>query len=249
MRSNMLTKLVAVLFSLLLSMAACRAQDAKPLPLSIQYVTKSVEYAALCEQVYGLAWPVVKQKALAQTENWVVVLDVDETVLDNAQYAVERAQIDSGFTRQSWSAWVRRETARLIPGVKAFLDSLRTLGPLAHVAFLTNRRFENEEPTVANLRKVDVWHDDDIILTRKSRDDTKADRRRCLEEGTGRCEAKGPLSLIALFGDNIRDFMPMQGIENARNYRQNELPRDARWGTKFFMLPNPTYGSWEQDYQ
>jgi acid phosphatase len=69
-----------------------------------------------------------------------------------------------------------------------------------------------------------------------------------VEAGTGRCKGNGPRVIIALFGDNIRDFIPMESSEIARQYRQNELSKDPNWGKKYFMLPNPTYGAWEKDY-
>lgn len=225
------------------------AQEQPKLRKDIEWVSKSIEYAALCKQVYSMAWPVVKQKAQTMTRNWVVVLDVDETVLNNVQYAIERTQIDSGFTRQSWTKWVRRQEAPPIPGVKAFLDSVRTLGERAHVAFITNRMMYNEEATIKNLKKYDLFRDGDIMLTRRDRGDSKARRRGSLESGNGRCAKFGPLKIIALFGDNIRDFMPVRGWENSRNYLTEKLPHDALWGTKYFMLPNPTYGPWEREYR
>ncbi|RMF59566.1 MAG: hypothetical protein D6743_16100 [Calditrichaeota bacterium] len=218
-------------------------------PRDIQWVTKSIEYAALCTQVYRMAWPVVKEAAGKEKSNWVVVFDVDETVLDNSRYAVERAAVDSGFTRQSWTAWVRRAEAPPVPGAKALIDSIRTLGPRAHVAFITDRLVQNEQPTVENLKKVGLFRDGDIILTKTGSDDQKEDRRRCLQSGTGRCAGAGPLVILALFGDNVRDFIPMQGLENATRYRKQELPQDERWGKRFFVLPNPTYGSWMSDYR
>lgn len=225
------------------------AQDSNVLPRDIQYVTKSVEYAALCEQVYRMAWPIVKQAALAQTKDWVVVLDVDETVLDNSGYAVELEKKKTTHTRELFASWSRRELSPPIPGVRAFIDSVRSLGPGAHIAFVTDRRFDIEEPTISNLKKHGLWRDGDTMLTKMEDEDTKADRRRCLEMGTGRCEKNGPLVIVALFGDNIRDFMPMQGMDTARAYRENELSHDKNWGSKFFMLPNPTYGSWMRDYR
>jgi len=240
--------LCASLVVIFLATNACSQKQVK-LPQGIQWVVNSVEYAALCQQVYRLAWPAVKATAQAQTENWVVVLDVDETVLNNVQYAVERAQIGAGFSRDSWSKWVRREEATPIPGVKAFLDSVRSLGDKAHIAFITNRMFSNEAATIANLKKHGLFEDGDTMLTRKERADTKVMRRQCLESGTGRCAATGPLKIIALFGDNIRDIMPMRGWQNAQHYRDEELPNDPNWGVKYFMLPNPTYGSWERQYK
>lgn len=244
MKSQIGPVMGAVLLFLLV--CNCVAQE-KPMPRDIQWVTQSVEYAALCEQIYRNAWPIVKQRAMAEQKKWVVSFDVDETVLDNSPYAVERAAIDSGFTSASWTEWVRRENAQPVPGAKVFIDSLRGLG--LHIAFITNRSIENEAPTIANLKKVGLYQDGDPVLTRINREDTKVDRRKCLEEGTGRCESTGPLTILALFGDNIRDFMPMRGMETAQNYRHNLLQKDENWGVKYFMLPNPNYGSWERDYK
>ncbi len=225
------------------------SQEPKPLRNDIKWVKTSIEYAAACLQTYRSAWPIVKAAAAKQSKNWVVVFDVDETVLDNVQYAVERTQIDSGYTHQSWVEWVKREEAPLIPGAKAFIDSVRSLGPKAHIAFITNRDFDPEEgPTINNLRKVDLLKDDDTILTERSKQDTKEIRRNCLETGTGRCEKNGPLVILALFGDNVRDFIPIWGSKKAARYREN-ISEDSNWGTKYFVLPNPTYGSWLRDYK
>lgn len=218
------------------------------LPNDIKWVTQSIEFSALCTQVYHNAWDVVKAAAQNETGNWVVVFDVDETVLDNSSYALERVELDSGFTESSWAKWVFRKEATPIPGVKAFVDSVRTL-PRAHVAYITDRLFAHEQVTVENLQAHSLFKDGDIMLTKTSREDQKEDRRRCLESGTGRCEKSGPLVMLALFGDNIRDFIPMRGKETAEIYRALTLGEDSRWGKKFFMLPNPTYGSWEREYQ
>ncbi len=223
-------------------------QQPRRLPNDIRWVTESIEFAALCTQVYRNAWQVVKAAAPNESRNWVVVFDVDETVLDNSGYALERAAIDSGFTEASWAKWVFRKEAVPIPGAKAFIDSVRTL-PRAHIAYITDRLFAHEQATIENLQKHGLFKDGDLMLTKTSREDQKEDRRRCLENGSGRCETSGPLVILALFGDNIRDFIPVRGKENAQIYRTVTLAEDGRWGTKFFMLPNPTYGAWEREYQ
>lgn len=249
---NRTLKIAAVLLIITIGCAHHSVSQSTPpprrLPNDIRWITQSIEFAALCTQVYRTAWQVVKAAAQNQTRNWVVVFDVDETVLDNSRYALERAAIDSGFTEASWEKWVFRKEAAPIPGAKAFIDSLRTL-PRAHIAFITDRLFAHEQPTIENLQKHGLFKDGDIMLTKTSREDQKEDRRRCLENGAGRCEKSGPLVILALFGDNIRDFIPMRGKENAEIYRSVTLSEDARWGQTFFMLPNPTYGAWEREYQ
>ncbi len=244
-----LSKSIVAMAIIVLFAATICPQQAQDLPNDIKWVTQSVEYAALCVQTYRAGWWAVKEAAQQQTEDWAVVLDVDETVLDNSQYAVERAAVDSGYTEQSWAEWVFRKEATLIPGAKAFIDSVRTLGPKAHVAYITNRKFEHEQATIENLQKYGLFKEDDIMLTRKGPEDTKEKRRQCVREGTGRCEKHGPLKIIALFGDNIHDFFPVYSMTRARVYREETLPADPHWGREYFMLPNPTYGSWERDYQ
>jgi 5'-nucleotidase (lipoprotein e(P4) family) len=236
---------VPIFFFLLINANPVHSQ----LPRDIQWVSKSVEYAAVCVQTYRSAWRAVKEAAQFETRDWVVVLDVDETVLDNSQYAVERAEVDSGYTPESWAKWVFRKEASPIPGVKAFIDSVRTLGPRAHVAYITNRLFEHEKPTIENLRRFGLFKEGDIMLTKKGPGDTKEDRRRCLQNGTGRCKEHGPFVILALLGDNIRDFVPVRGLEQAKRLREKQIPEDPNWGVKYFMLPNPTYGAWERDYR
>ncbi len=240
---------IALSVSLFIFSSSCVSQENKELRNDVKWAKSSIEYAAACLQTYRMAWPIVKSAAARQTQNWVVVFDVDETVLDNVQYAVERTTAGLGYTRASWVEWVKREEAPLIPGARALIDSVRSLGPKAHIAFITNRDYDPEEgPTINNLRKVGLFKDGDTMLTERSKKDTKEIRRNCLETGTERCEKTGPLVILALFGDNVRDFIPIWGSEKGADYREN-IAEDPNWGTKYFVLPNPTYGSWENDYK
>ncbi len=224
-------------------------QAARPLPNDLKWMTRSIEYAAVCLQTYRAAWQAVKQAAARETRPWVVVLDVDETVLDNSPYALERVAVDSGFTVASWAKWVLRKEAKPIPGAKAFLDSVRTLGPNGHLAFITNRMYERQAATIENMKAYGLFREGDIMLTRRDRSDTKEKRRQCLRQGTGRCAGYGPLTILALIGDNIRDFFEVYGADKARAYREEVLPDDPHWGRSFFMIPNPNYGSWQRDYR
>ena len=80
---------------------------------------------------------------------YAVVVDLDETVLDNSQYQVERWRDKLEFTQESWSKWVRRKEAKLVPGAGGFLTAVRENG--VRVIFLSNRMHENLKPTQENL--------------------------------------------------------------------------------------------------
>ena len=92
----------------------------------VRWVVNSKEYEALCHQVYNQA-----KKDL--TNIWIrgkaVVMDLDETVLDNSQYQIELHEKNETFNMQSWAAWVEREEAKLVPGVYDYISCLLYTSP------------------------------------------------------------------------------------------------------------------------
>ncbi len=73
--------------------------------LEIKYVRDSSEYAALTRQIYRLAGEAVAAAARSLPANgWAVVLDIDETALDNSAYQLERAAYGLPFAQPSWQA-------------------------------------------------------------------------------------------------------------------------------------------------
>ncbi len=236
---------------LMLVLAGSMTGGAQPreskLPPGLLWVSRSVEYAAICQQTYRSAWQAVKRAAAREHSDWAVVLDVDETVLNNAQYEIELAQKGEHYTPKSWAAWVRRQQATPVPGVRAFLDSVRSLGPQAHVVFITNRDAALETPTMANLRAFGLWRQGDVLLARKERADTKVIRRREVETGTGRCAGLGPRHILALFGDQLADLMDVNFVAAPDSMRRHYLHQPG-WARRYFMLPNPMYGAWQRGY-
>src|SRR5882672_1930605 len=81
--------------------------------LGIKYMRDSEEYATLARQTYRLAGEAVTRSA-SGAGPWTVVLDVDETALDNSTYELERAAYGLPFDPQSWNAWVERRDGSAI---------------------------------------------------------------------------------------------------------------------------------------
>jgi predicted secreted acid phosphatase len=50
----------------------------------------------------------------------------------------------------------------------------------------------------------------------------------------------GPLEIVAVLGDNILDFPKL-----SQQIRKQGEPAFAAFGGRFFVLPNPMYGSWQ----
>ena len=199
----------------------------KKLPNEVRWMRESKEYKNLCRQIYRQAEEKISQQAKQEQGKLAVVIDLDETVMDNSQYQVERLKLGLGFTQESWSEWVNREEAGLVPGAKAFLNKARKLG--LRVVYLSNRMHANVKPTRQNLRALGVLDPEDLFLLRRNKEDTKEIRRSEVVSGKGRMKEAGPLKVVAYLGDQMGDF-PAE-VEEAL-------------GTRVFVFPNPMYGKW-----
>ena len=199
------------------------------LPNDVRWVRQSTEHKTLCEQLFRQATVTILRtvKTEKSTGNLAVVVDLDETVLDNSLYQVERWKAGLSFTQDSWSDWVNRKEAGLIPGAKEFLSAVRKKG--VRVVFLSNRMNDNLEPTRENLRLLGVLDSKDLFLLRLDKDDLKEVRRKEVTDGTGRMKKVGPLKVLGYVGDQMGDFPRV---------------RTKEFGKTNFLLPNPMYGKW-----
>ena len=199
------------------------------LPNDIRWIRQSIEYRALCEQLFRQTTVAILRKVKTEknSDNLAVVVDLDETVLDNSLYQVERWKAGLSFTQDSWSEWVNREEAGLVPGAKEFLKAVRKKG--VRVVFVSNRMNKNLEPTRRNLLALEVLAPNDLFLLRLDKDDVKEVRRREVNEGKARMKKVGPLKVVGYVGDQMGDFPSGQAKE---------------FGKTSFLLPNPMYGKW-----
>lgn len=206
--------------------------------LDIRYVRDSDAYAVLTRQVYRSALQAVRSWVANNQASgpWAVVLDVDETTLDNSTYQLELGTYHKDYDEPSWNAWVARREAGVVPGVVEFVAAVRGLG--GRVAWISNRYEVSREDTRVNLDAVGLWDDDDRLCLEGDPEYTKAHRRRDLAGGKGECAWGGtPITIAAFLGDQMEDF-PAPGEPFP------EAGEDSAFGTRFFMIPNPMYGPW-----
>ncbi len=225
-----------------------------PLLNSTLWVQTSVEYAGTARQAYALA-EVMMQRALADS-TWTasleqaekgsgayrdkppaVVLDVDETVLDNSPYQARLVLDDEAYDSQSWKAWVREEQAGAVPGALDFTHTAAQNG--VQVIYLTNRDGDVEASTRDNLEALGFPIDDapDAVLTQAEKEgwEPKTARREWVAER---------YRILLLIGDNFGDFASEADTSLAAR-RQKSHSFRKYWGTRWIVLPNPQYGSWE----
>jgi len=208
----------------------CATPPRAPFATALNWMTKSNEYKAVCLQTYANAWEKVETAAKTESDTWAIVMDLDETVLDNSGYQRYLEVKNEAYSQESWEVWVLKEEASLVPGAKEFISKIRAL-PRSRLIFISNRYARNTEPTRRNLQKLGVARDNDIYLLRANREDTKANRRKEVFSGTDRMKKHGAFKVLAWFGDAAHD-----------------VPDDPKlkWGTHKFMLPNPVYGNWDE---
>ena len=142
------------------------------LPNDIRWVTNSNEYKILCEQTYKNAWNNLSEELKKASNQSAIIMDLDETILDNSDYQVGLTEKNESYNPESWSVWVNLEEAKLVPGAKTFIDSVRTTE--TKLIFLSNRMAKNELPTMNNMIALDIYEEDDIFLLRIDKPDNVA---------------------------------------------------------------------------
>ena len=209
----------------------------RPTPDSIRWVRESAEYRAAVTQVYRIATARVEQAATSrQAGSWAVVLDADETVLDNSTYQLERAKIGLAFTPESWNLWVKRREAVGLPGSGAFLARVRALG--GKIAIVTNRLGTECDDTRAVFDSNKLAYD--VILCREAgMPSDKNPRFEAVASGAA-LRSSTPLDVVMFVGDNILDFPRL-----SQDVKTQGAPALTDFGVRFFLVPNPMYGSWQ----
>ncbi len=237
----------ATLVLLFITTAACaptaqRSAQTAPvaeraaLPEAIRWVRASAEHRAMFLQVFAAASERVRELAAGrQRGTWAVILDADETILDNSEYQRRRAAQGLGFTPDTWDAWVREEKATALPGAAAFLARVRELG--GRIAIVTNRDDVVCAETRRNMETLQLVSD--VVLCRMKGVSDKNPRFEAVRRGTA--AGLGPTDVVAWIGDNIQDFPAL-----TQEVRGRPAEALSAFGRTYFMLPNPMYGSWER---
>jgi len=206
-------------------------------------LTKSVYNTALSnlgmaiEDSYWTAYPNQEGQEIRSLPP-AVILDVDETVLDNSPFQARMIKQNSSFDPQQWNNWVMEAKANPVPGAVTFTQRAANKG--VAVFYLTNREAKVEEGTRQNLEKLGfpLSENEDRILSNNERENwTSAKTKR-------RAHVAKNHRIIMLFGDDLNDFVPAKGISQKERAELVESNKD-KWGRYWYVLPNPVYGSWE----
>lgn len=169
-----------------------------------------------------------------------IVVDADETVVDNTPFQTRVIRAGHTFDKKMWETWVSEAAARAVPGAAEFLSYAASRG--VAVFYVTNRDHPQETAgTRENLVRLGFPVNEDYsnVLLRGGRPEWKSDK------STRRAHAAATHRVLLLFGDDLNDFANAREATAAE--RDAIVERHAAWwGTRWFMLPNAMYGSWER---
>lgn len=220
---------------------------------ALTWVQNSAEYRMLTEQTFRLALhPLITalddvtitadEEQLAVNDFAdkppAIILDCDETVLDNSAYNARNVLKKESYSTDTWNAWCLEEQAEAIPGSLEFVTRAQALG--ADIFFITNRRDVVKNATVENLKKLGFPATAENVLTKNKelgRGDDKISRRATVAQ-THR--------IVMLIGDSMSDLCSEMNVSETSQRNETGNQKFKQLGSRWIMLPNPVYGGWQQ---
>lgn len=216
------------------------------------WMETSAEYRASTTQTYATArrmldaaladstWTALPATAGAAGLPPAIILDLDETAIDNLTFESRVIRDAKAYDAGAWNRWVSESAALAIPGAAEFLAYARSRGVTPF--YVTNRDADQEAATRANLEKLGypLSATEDTLLLRGERPEWKSS-----DKTPRRDFVASAHRVLMLFGDDLNDFTLAAGKTRAeRDAIVNAHASD--WGRVWFILPNPIYGSWER---
>ncbi len=221
----------------MLSLAGCAAtspSSVAPLKPGTEWVASSPQWANEATAVFQLAEDYLAAAAPGQ-QSWAVVMDLDETVLNNVQFQVTLERSGESYSPESWYDWTQQASATAVPGSKSLIDTVNRLG--GHVAFVTNRKDFEQLATENNLADLGIKRSRDfrVLLTRASPHGPNSKQGR-FELVKAMLDAQGypEVKILAYFGDNVGDQPEQPG-----EFRFFCIDQGAMYGEPCAEIPGP----------
>lgn len=203
--------------------------------MAVNWMQQSGEYQAIALQTFYFAAQAFDQSAMTTHKPRAVVVDLDETMIDNSAYQAWAAQQQVPFTDQTWSQWTRAEQALAIPGAVEFAKHVTDHG--GKMFYVSNRSVSDYSATVNNLHALGFpGVDKSSVLLSSNTSNKQARFDQIVAQG---------YQLVVYVGDNLNDFGAETWHQTNSVRRQFVQQHRHQFGTQFIILPNPSYGDWE----
>lgn len=201
---------------------------------ALNWMQHSGEYDALAYQAFNGARKAFDTAKVRKGYRKAVIVDLDETMIDNSAYAGWRIQHNLPYAEKTWGRWMAAEQAQPIPGAADFARHVNSHG--GTMFYVTNRDVKSFEHTTANIRNLGFPGVSEKTLLLNNGQSNKQAR-------FDKIKAAG-FDVVIYVGDNLNDFGSATYHKNNQQRRAFVRANQAAFGTKFFMLPNPSYGDW-----
>tara|TARA_R110002049_G_scaffold98598_7_gene240056 strand:+ start:1471 stop:2301 length:831 start_codon:yes stop_codon:yes gene_type:complete len=197
----------------------------------------SAEYEALCYQAYNIGERRLDELVdvnKTYDKPLAVVMDIDETVLDNSSYNATLIKNKMMYSKTSWMKWTSMQSADLVPGALEFIQYAKSKN--VEVLFISNRMEAELNDTYQNIidMGVDTVSKSNYYL--KSTTSNKDERR---------AKVADKYEVILFFGDNLGDFNGVFDDTTVIERKKHVKNFRPLFGDKLIILPNPMYGEWE----
>ena len=209
----------------------------KAYEMALKYQQKSAEIMAIQLQTYRFATERFneKVKGLAAPEKHAVVMDLDETVIDNSPLLVRDMKQCHDFTQwDTWGDWEKQGKPSLIPGAKAFLEQVNKQN--VRIYYVSDRTQANKAQTINTLKLLGLPQvsEDSVLLDTVS----KEERRQSILKNQ---------QIIMLFGDSLADFAVQFKNKKPTEEQRKLVETDKQhFGDNWIIFPNASYGSWSK---
>jgi acid phosphatase len=220
---------------------------------SVAYVQNAAEFRLVCQQTYQLA--LLQLHAGLKDVRWTadevqindggfeskppaIILDVDETVLDNSPYNANNVMTGVSFATETWNAWCSESRATAIPGALAFTNAAKQLG--VEVFYITNRQDVVKQATLENLQELGFAVENETLMTQNSK------QNRDGRKTTRRATVARDYRIVLLIGDNMSDMCTGVEIKDTNGRNEVAKTKTALLGSRWILIPNPVYGAWER---
>ncbi|WP_038914317.1 5'-nucleotidase, lipoprotein e(P4) family [Dickeya zeae] len=203
--------------------------------LALNWFQQSGEYQALCYQAFNSARVAFDAAPVTAGKKKVVVVDLDETMLDNSAYSGWQAKEHQPFSPASWSRWSHARQALAVPGAVEFARYVNSHG--GQMLYVSNRLESEATDTRENMLKLGFPDVNSQTLWLSKGSSNKQAR---FDE----ISAKGN-QIVLYVGDNLNDFGAATYHKLNDERRAFVSANRAKFGTQFIVLPNPLYGDWE----
>lgn len=217
--------------------STAQAQLTSQTVMAVNWMQQSGEISALAYQAFNSAQTAFLQAKARPGMKKAVVVDLDETMIDNSAYAGWQIKHAQPFSEKTWSQWTQAREAKAMPGAVAFSQFVAQHG--GRMFYVSNRAQADFAATVDNLKALgfaDVTPQSLLLKPTGGSSDKTARFHEVEQQG---------YDIVVYVGDNLNDFSgePYHRLNSERRDFVNRHQGD--FGRKYIVLPNPSYGDWE----